>query len=633
SGDESLRTFAADPDPESPMRLEVHWRSGARSVVQGVLTNRIYEISETRSIGAPESTSPPAPVPLFRDASSLIGHTHSEESFDDWTRQPMLPRRLSRLGPGVSWFDLDGDGWEDLTVTSGRGGRLAAYHNDQGHRFTRTGASPTAPGDQGAVLGWANGQGGRSLLVAQSNFERTAGEASTLEVYGGTDLANPVRLPAGDASLGPMALADVDGDGDLDLFLGGRCRPGRYPEAVASMIWINERGTLQPSPKLSEPFQSLGMVSGATFADLDADGAPDLALALEWGPIRIFHNAKGQFSEATTALGLAGLTGWWTGITAGDFDGDGRLDLACGNWGHNSNYEMFQPTVFRLYYGDWNGDGGLQMIESWKSGSDWLPVHDRTWLERGFPRLADQFTTHEAFGRATLGDLLGSGHATNAFLEATELSSLVLLNRGNRFEAIPLPREAQMAPVFSVNVGDLDGDGAEDLFLSQNFFGTASDLSRDDGGWGLCLQGTGRGTFTAMDARISGIRVPGEQRGAALVDFNQDARVDLAVSQNSAATHLYANQGAKPGLRVVLKGPAGNPDGIGAQMRLLYPGDRRGPCRAVQSGSGYWSQDAAVQILGLQGSPTALWIRWPGGREQTISVEPSASSVRVEFKE
>jgi hypothetical protein len=355
-------------------------------------------------------------------------------------------------------------------------------------------------------------------------------------------------------------------------------------------------------------------------------------LAMEWGPARIFLNRQGHFEEKTAQWGLAQLTGWWTSVVAGDFDGDGRMDLACGNWGRNTVYELNQPTAYRLYYGDWNGNGVIQMIESWQSGTNWFPLHDRTWLERGFPKLIDQFSSHQAFGQATIRDILGPIYEKTSFLETVQLSSMVFLNRGTRFEAVPLPREAQLAPVFSLNVGDVDGDGIEDLFCSQNFFGTASDISRDDSGLGLWLRGNGRGAFAALDASNTGVRVMGEQRGAALVDFNHDGRVDLAVSQNNAPTKLYINHGAKRGLRVVLTGPPANPEGIGAQMRLLYTGDRKGPSRAIQAGSGYWSQDAATQVLGLQESPTALWIRWPGGKEQTVPIKDQEWTAHAGFE-
>ena len=207
------------------------------------------------------------------------------------------------------------------------------------------------------------------------------------------------------------------------------------------------------------------------------------------------------------------------------------------------------------------------------------------------------------------------------------------MNRGDHWDVVLLPVEAQMAPSFSIHAGDLDGDGAEDLFMSQNFSGTASDLSRDDAGRGLCLRGSGRGSFTAIGTDFSGIRVLGEQRGAALADFNHDGRVDLAVSQNNGPTRLFVNQGARPGIRVELRGPAGNPDGIGSQLRLILPDGTRGPCRSIQAGSGYGSQDAPAQILGFQQRPRALWVRWPGGREQTVDLADPAVSVRVDFNE
>lgn len=655
SGDQATRVFAADPDSRTPMRLEVRWRNGGQSTVNGVKANFVYEIDEskgtertsaklkTQSSREVPDSKPQAPSsvpqastlnpqPVFEDVSPLLGHLHHEDPFDDWAPQPMLPRRLSRLGPGLSWYDLDGDGWEDLIATAGRGGRLAAYRNDRGGSFLRLEGAPVALGDQGAVVGWSDGQGSRRLLVATSNYEMTSEGESEIAVYSPTNLANPQRLLAGTTSLGPLATADVDGDGDLDLFVGGRFRPGRYPEPVSSAIWLNERGKLVASSSLSEPFKSMGLVSGATFADLDGDGAPDLALAMEWGPVRVFRNQGGHFEEMTARWGIADLTGWWTSIAAGDFDGDGRMDLACGNWGRNTVYELYQPTTLRLFYGDWIGTGVLQMIESWQSGTNWLPVHDRTWLERGFPELTVQFPTHYAFGQATVRDLVGPAFEKSAFLEATRLSSVVFLNRGTRLEAVPLPREAQLTPVFSMNVGDVDGDGIEDLFLSQNFYGTASDISRDDSGRGLWLRGTGRGTFTAMDASVTGIQVIGEQRGAALVDFNHDGRVDLAVSQNNAPTKLYINRGAKRGLRVVLNGPSANPDAVGAQIRVLYPGGRKGPCRTIQAGSGYWSQDAAPQVLGLQETGAALWIRWPDGKEQTVPIKDPEWTIRVAFQ-
>jgi len=196
----------------------------------------------------------------------------------------------------------------------------------------------------------------------------------------------------------------------------------------------------------------------------------------------------------------------------------------------------------------------------------------------------------------------------------------VVINRGSHFERISLPREAQLSPIFSLNFADCDNDGIEDLFASQNFFGAASDLSREDSGQGLLLRGLGDGTFRPMDSVSSGIRMNGEQRGAAVADFNHDGRSDLVAAQNNAETALFINRASRRGLRVSLKGNLANPVAAGSQIRLVYADGKRGPVRAIQAGSGYLSQDSAIQVLGSSVAPQSLWIRWPNGKEQTVAI-------------
>jgi hypothetical protein len=247
---------------------------------------------------------------------------------------------------------------------------------------------------------------------------------------------------------------------------------------------------------------------------------------------------------------------------------------------------------------------------------------------RKLPWIAERYQTCLPFGTAGMDEILGDRRPTAKVLQAAWLETTVFLHRGDHFEAQVLPIEAQFSPAFGICVGDLEGDGKEDVFLSQNFFAVDGDTTRYDGGRGLCLAGDGTGRFRAVPGQESGVKVYGEQRGCALSDYDGDGRVDLVVTQNGAETKLYHNEGARPGLRVRLTGPAGNPWGVGACVRLQF-GARPGPVREIRAGSGYWSQDSVVQVLATPESPTHIWVRWPGGKTTTSPVPSQARDISV----
>ncbi|HAM71824.1 MAG TPA: hypothetical protein DCM86_09295, partial [Verrucomicrobiales bacterium] len=479
SSDAPMRSFAASAGGAA-LEIEVLWRSGRRSVVAGAEANRVYEIEE-RGASAPSSQPiPAAPPPMFEEFTARLAHVHHEDPFDDFARQPLLPRRLSQLGPGVAWFDLDGDGHEDLIIGSGKGGSLAGYRGDGRGGFTRWEGAPfdkVASADQTSILGWDAG-GSRSLLVGRAVYEEEGTRSPGGLQYSSTNaFASSVgRLPASPTSIGPMALGDVEGDGTLELFAGGRVIPGRYPEPAASRLFRAGAGRWNPDPAVAGLLGRVGLVSGALFSDLDGDGFPELVVACEWGPIRVFTWAGGGFRELTAELGFDRWVGWWTGVTAVDLDGDGRLDLVAGNWGLNTLYHASASEPVQLYYGDLRGGGGLELIEGEPGPAPGtvVPRRDLVVLGAVLPQLRGRFPSHQAFSGASIPELLqatGAGEALH--LSASTLESMVFLNRGGRFEARPLPDEVQRAPVFGISVADVDGDGKEDLFLAQNFFATA----------------------------------------------------------------------------------------------------------------------------------------------------------------
>ncbi len=640
SSAEPLLSFATGTS--QAVTIQVDWRDGRRTVIEGARPNRLYEIDQASAPPTGNQTPSdhvPPTTPLFTDVSDqLDGHQHVEPYFDDYARQLLLPNAFSQLGPGIAWDDLDGDGREDLIVGTGRTGRLTWFRNE-GRRLRRRSSRvpfPAARGDLTTILGWP-GPGARAgdprlVIAGVSSYElgSTAQSLADPSVVAYAPLAGTMTplVPGDSASVGPLALADYDGDGLLDLFVGGRIRPGGYPFPPSSRLFRNAGGRLAPDTGNNRLLAGIGMVSAATFADIDGNGWPDLIAVIEWGPIHIFLNDAGRFRPAADIPGLAGVHSRWNGVATGDLDGDGRLDLVATSWGRNTDYQATPARPLLLFSGLFGERGrpGVVLAQEDPRLESVAPLPSFSRLRRSLPSVAQRLRSFANYADASMDQVLGPLAPGAIRFGVTTLDHVLFLNRGDRFEARPLPLAAQLAPAFYAGVADFTGDGKEDLFLSQNFFATDVATPRYDAGRGLLLLGDGTGGFEAVPGQRSGVLVYGDQRGAAYADFDADGRLDLAVSQNGAATRLFLNRGATPGLRVRLVGPAGNPTAVGTQLRLRS-GDRDGPVREVQAGSGYWSQNGAVQVLGRSGASTALWLRWPGGREQVLPLTPDQTQV------
>lgn len=646
SGAEALRVFAAGA-MTNRLTIQVTWRDGTKSVVSNALPNHIYEVDQSHA--TPCTPDPnQEPQPLFEDVSFILNHRHHEDPFDDFGRQPLMPHKLSQMGPGVSWIDIDGDGADDLVIGSGRGGKLACYLNRSRANFvlsTNAVFTRTVARDQTSILAV-----GATLIVGSSNYEDGLTNGGYIRIYDVARSMSGESVTGPTCSTGPLALADVDADGSMELFIGGRAVPGRYPEPADSVLLKTEGGRMS----VARRFAKLGMVSGAVFSDLDNDGFPELVLACDWGPIRVFRNQRGELTEwdppiagelppnpsdsRTTKIPagsrLSRLTGWWAGVATGDLDGDGRFDIIVSNWGLNSRYRPSLNSPIWIHYGDIAGSGGVDIIESYVNPATGKEVPRRGMrpVVAVFPFVVEKTDTLEAYGKATVQELFGERLAGAAVVEATTLASVVLFNRGDHFVVVPLPAEAQWSPAFGICIADFDGDGCEDVFLSQNFFAVNPDEWRHDAGRGLLLRGDGRGGLWPVAGQVSGIKVYGEQRGCAVGDYDADGRPDIVVTQNGNETKLFHNVSGKPGLRVRCVGPPGNPTGIGANVRLKFKSGRLGAPREIQSGSGYWSRNSDTMVLATPEPPAEVLVRWPGGQEVSAPIQANAREIALDMK-
>jgi enediyne biosynthesis protein E4 len=635
SGSDAELVFAAGHD--SVLTLEVRWPGGRLSTL-AVRPNRLYDIDESQAAGRWTPPSDSTHAGLFEDATALLsGHTHVDSAFDDYRRQPLLPNKFSQLGPGVSWIDVDGDGREDLVVGTGRGGRLTILRNHGGRFVAVTAPSAGAPWDLTTILPVPAGQGTNvSLLAGQSNYEAgspaealSVPSVASYSLRGGTPGPASPLLPPDTASVGPLALADVDGDGRLDLFVGSRIIPGAWPLPSPSRIYRRlPNGGWARDTVNNRVLASVGLVSAALFTDLDGDGWPDLALTAEWGPVRVFHNEHGRLRDVTREWGFAGLTSRWNGLAAGDFDGDGRMDLVATSWGRNTPWHASPQQPYELVAGNFGGAGlGLLFAQRDSTGRE-MPLESLTRLGVAIPGAPARFPTYAAFAKATVADVLGDASRSAVRVGATTFDHQLFLNRGGHFEAHALPNAAQLAPAFGIVVADFDGDGREDLFLAQNFSPTALETPRFDAGAGLVLLGDGHGGFRPLSVLESGISALGDQRGAAACDYDGDGRVDLAVAQNGASTRLWHNRAGRPGLRVKVNAGVGNPWGVGARLQLAA-GGKRGPMREIHAGAGYWSVDAPTTVLTLPAAADSLYVLWPQGSVQAVAITAGTRELTV----
>jgi hypothetical protein len=486
-----------------------------------------YSKARIQKIPADATIEPPLFQALNGDDD--IRYRHDELDYVDFNLQKLLPHKLSQYGPALAVTDANGDGLEDLFIggSSQRKGRFFIQKPDGKFEMQDLIADADSSAkiyeDMGVLFFDADSDGDDDLYIASGSNEQPPGTGAYRDRFylneKGRFILQAQAIPELLVSKSCVKAADFDGDGDLDVFVGGRNFPQFYPKSVSSYLLRNDtqNGTVkfiditaQAAPSLID----IGMICDALWTDFDNDGDHDLLLAGEWMPLTLLRNDKGKLVRQS-GNGLDQLTGWWNSLAGADFDNDGDIDYIAGNFGLNS---LFRPTAkrpVRLYSADFDKNGSYDAIPTAYFPDDAgvlreFPFFGRDDMIKQMISIKARFTSYKAFASAGMVESLGADTLKTATVHtANFLASAYVENKGNgQFEVRQLPPEAQYSPVFGILADDVDDDGNVDVLLVGNDYGTEVMTGRQDASYGLLLKGKGNGQFEVLNFQQSGWFVP-----------------------------------------------------------------------------------------------------------------------------
>jgi len=503
---------------EDTLRLvTVEWPDGRHSELTHVATNQRLTIRQQDA--HPTTAVRPSGRPtVFHDVTAQVAldFVHHENEFVDFDRERLIPKMLSTEGPFVTVGDVNGDGLDDFFIGGAKGQPSALYVQRPNGTFVSTNQalfeSDRISEDLGAAFFDANGDGKLDLYVVTGGDEFSA-LAPALEdrLYLGDGHGN---LRKTTDQLPPLSTSGSRVAVSKDyVFVGGRVVPGRYGIDPPSTLLRNDgRGKftdvtaqVAPPPGLAR----IGMVTDALWIDVDGDRRLDLVVVGEWMPITIFHNT-GTTLERVATRGLEHSAGWWNRIIAGDFNGDGRIDFVIGNLGLNTRLHATPTEPARMYVKDFDGNGFPEQILTCYENGVSYPLVLRDELTTALPYLKPRYAKYSDYAGQTVEQIFGSSLGDAVVKQAeTFATALALSNRDGSFTLVPLPREAQIAPVYGILAGDFDRDGKLDLLLAGNFDGVQPAIGQMSASYGLLLRGNGHGGFTPVPAAASGFFVPG----------------------------------------------------------------------------------------------------------------------------
>jgi hypothetical protein len=543
--------------------MVVKWPDGKMQVFLNVPTNQKLTVDHKAALvpyhwGAPAVADHAWFRPI--EDSARIHHQDSKRDFIDFNIQKLLPHKFSEYGPAMAVGDINGDGYDDLVVGGSGSTPTTLLLQQKDGSFIRGNILPGEEkknwDDMGILLFDADGDGDLDLYVAAGGYAHAPNSPAYqdklyLNDGKGNFTLDTTALPRNLTSKSCVRAIDYDHDGRLDLFVAGRVLPWNYPKPVSCAIYRNETkdGKVKftdVTATVAPALHNIGMVCDAVWTDFDNDGWQDLVLAGEWMPVTFLKNDHGQFRDITASTKIGGQIGWWNSITAGDFDNDGNMDYVVSNLGGNSFYKASDQYPVSIYAKDFYNQGIVQcMLTSYikdRQGGQLkeFSSDSRDDVVAQLPFLKKRFLTYKKFATTTFDEIFTPQELANSIkYSANNLKSSFIRNNGNgTFTMEPLPNAAQYSAINGMVTDDFDGDGNLDICMNTNDYGTVPSYGRYDALNGLILKGNGKGKFTPLSIRQSGIFIP--ENGRALVKLrSSDGKYLLVASQNKGPLKVF----------------------------------------------------------------------------------------------
>ncbi|HEX6193388.1 MAG TPA: VCBS repeat-containing protein [Chitinophagaceae bacterium] len=522
--------------------LHICWPGGKCETKFGLKTNQTLALNQSDAKMYTHML-PQKHRKLFSAMAPFVDFAHLQLEYNDFKRQPLMPAMLSPCGPRFKVGDLDNNGLDDIFIGGSQGQSSACYLQDKAGEF-RLLENPDFFADSLAtttdILFFDANKDGLLDIYAVSggyadytNGDERLQDRLFLQLRKGMFAKQPGALPSMPVSKSCVASADVDADGDDDLFVGGRVIPGAYPATPKSFLLINNgKGQFADhTSKWNNLLHEIGMVTDAAFADINHDKKPDLLLTGEWMAPTFFIN-KGNILEQTD-LGTGTLNGWWNTFELFDMDNDGDQDLVAGNWGLNSQMRASVEEPASLVWKDFDSNGSLDpLLCFYLQGKSYPYVSRDELLDQVYP-MRRKFTSYKSYADATLTDIYPASELETASrLQATHLATTLFENKDGQFVARSLPLQAQFSPVYRILAEDYNSDGKIDLLLLGNNDNVRLKMGKMDANFGTVLLNNGDGSYRYSKPTETGLLVVGDVKDAAIVKIEGKSILVIGINNS-----------------------------------------------------------------------------------------------------